>query len=81
MNNYLSKIQLKDKYGMQKVSSLKEGEWFQQSAYLTSKLVGLDKAGVEAIAMDEETRPADADILAGCTMKIGHMLECLLKGM
>lgn len=81
MNNDLSKIQLQDAYGMQVKSSLQQGEWYQQSAYLTSKLVGLDKAGVQAIAMDEKTYPTDADILAGCTMKIGSMLECLVKGM
>ncbi len=79
--NYKSKIQLGADYGMQKASSLAEGEWFQQAAFLAEKLVGLDKAGVEAIPMDDATKPTGADILAGCTMKIGHMLHTLESAM
>ncbi len=80
-SNYLSKIQLKENYGMHKVSPLKEGEWYQQSAYFAGKLVGLDKAGVKAIVLDDKGRPTDADLLAGCTVHVNEMIECLLKGM
>jgi len=80
-SNYKSKIQLKADYGMQKASQLKEGEWFQQAAFLASKLVGLDKAAIASISYDESGKPVDADIKAGCTMTISHMLETLEAGM
>jgi len=79
--NLKSKIQLGADYGMQKASSLAEGEWFQQAAFLAGKLVGLDKAGIEAIAYDDGGKATDADILAGCTMTVSHMLETMVKGM
>ena len=80
-SNYKTKIELKEAYGMQKASGLAQGEWYQQTAFLSSKLVGLDKAGVKAVALDEGGYPTTDDIKAGCTMRINSMLDCLVKGM
>ena len=69
-----SKNQLGDAYGMGKYSPIGK-EWNQQTAsfcqYITGKTVG----EVLGIAINQDTKPADADLAASVTIAIGSFLE------
>ena len=68
---FKTKRELGPDYGMQKASSLAEGEWFQQADALEAWVIGKTKEEVQAMAVDADGYPTDADLVAGCTM--GHM--------
>lgn len=69
-----SKNQLGSAYGMGKYSPIGK-EWNQQTAsfcqYITGKTVG----EVLGIAINQDTKPADADLAASVTIAIGSFLE------
>ena len=69
-----SKNQLGEAYGMGKYSPIGK-EWNQQTAsfcqYITGKTVG----EVLGIAINQDTKPADADLAASVTIAIGSFLE------
>lgn len=65
-----SKKELKDDYGMRKASGI-EKEWFEQIQAFEDFIVGKTADEVAALELDENGAPKDADLLAGCTMKIG----------
>ncbi len=75
----LSKQQKEYDYGMLAYSTLEEGEWFEQQAYFMSYVIGMDVADLGAIEYDEENHATDADLLAGCTIKINSYVELLAK--
>lgn len=68
-----TKNELKEDYGMQKASSLEEGEWYQQAAFFANYLVGKDKAELAGLEFDADDKATDPDLLAGCT--IGHLSD------
>ena len=70
-----TKNELKEEYGMQKASSLEEGEWYQQAAFFANYMVGKDKAGLAGIELDDSDKATDPDLLAGCT--IGHLSDII----
>ncbi len=77
-----TKNELKEDYGMQKASSLENGEWYQQAEFLANYLVGKDKAGIAGIEFDDSDHATDPDLLAGCT--IGHLTDivgAVVKGL
>ncbi|MFI3168750.1 MAG: hypothetical protein R3Y06_02260 [Faecalibacterium sp.] len=75
----LSKQQKEYDYGMLAYSTLEAGEWFEQQAYFMAYVVGMEASELGNIEYDEDTHAVDADLLAGCTIKINSYVELLAK--
>ncbi len=75
----LSKQQKEYDYGMADYSTLEAGEWFEQQAVFMAYVVGMDASEVANIEYDEDTYAVDADLYAGCTIKINSYVEILTK--
>ncbi len=54
-------------------------EWDAQAAAFASYITGKTVADVSCIAVDETTKPADADLLASVTIKIGGFQDLIAK--
>lgn len=67
--NFLSKHEKLDDYGMRPVSTIGK-EWFEQAQAFAAYCVGKTVEEVKGIALNESGYPADADLAAGCTMKV-----------
>lgn len=75
----LSKQELGDAYGMKPASGIGK-EWFEQADALAAYCVGKTYDEVVAgLAMDEAGHATDADLLTGCTMKVGGFVKALEK--
>ena len=60
-------------YGMAPVSTLEEGEWFQQIAKFEEYVIGMtadEVAAIETVLSNGHMVPVDEALLAGCTMQI-----------
>ena len=71
-----TKNELGADYGMGKVSSVGK-EWSEQAAALADYVVGKTLPEVMGIAMDETTKPTDADLAASVTISIGGYLSAI----
>ncbi len=80
-DEYLTKQEKLDTYGMGDYSTLEEGEWYQQQAYLMEYMIGMTAADVAAIGYDDSNYPTDEDVLAGCTIKIVDYVSVVLLAM
>ena len=69
----LSKLEKGDAYGMSGIAP--KGEWYQQVAGFNAYVTGKTADEVAGIAVDESTKPVDADLAATTTIKIGEFLE------
>ena len=74
----LSKNDLGTDYGMGKISSIGR-EWNQQAAAFSAYVAGKTLDEVAGIAVDESTKPADADLAASVTISIGGFQALLEK--
>lgn len=75
---FASKLALGGDYGMKKASGIGR-EWNEQAAAFGAGLVGKNARQVAAVVEDGKT--VDADILAGCTIYAGGLVEGALKAM
>lgn len=74
---YRSKQEKEYDYGMAGSSAI-EKEWFEQIAFFTEYLIGMNVADVAAIEIDAETSKAvEEDLLAGCTIKMTDYLAAV----
>lgn len=71
---FKSKKELKEEYNMKPASAIGK-EWYEQAEALEQYVVGKTAAEVKGIALDEDTKPTDADLAATCSMKIGSYIE------
>ena len=69
-----SKNQLGEAYGMGKYSPIGK-EWNQQTASFCRYITGKTIDQVLGIAINQDTKPADADLAASVTIAIGSFLE------
>ena len=69
-----SKNQLGDAYGMGKYSPIGK-EWDEQTASFCQYITGKTVDEVLGIAINQDTKPADADLAASVTIAIGSFLE------
>ena len=69
-----SKNQLGSAYGMGKYSPIGK-EWNQQTASFCQYITGKTIDQVLGIAINQDTKPADADLAASVTIAIGSFLE------
>lgn len=70
---FLSKNELGDAYGMRVASSI-SAEWNEQAAAFAAYCVGKTIDELKAMPVDENQKPADADLAAGCTMAVYNFL-------
>lgn len=73
-----TKKQKGEEYGMRAASPIGK-EWFEQAAAMEAFMIGKTADEVAGVAVDEDNKPTDADLAAGCTMSIGDFLECAVK--
>ena len=73
-----TKRQLGNDYNMKPASGIGK-EWFEQAAVLEEYFVGKTSSEVDGIAVDESTKPTDADLLAGVTVSIGGYKTAAVK--
>ena len=73
----LSKNELGTEYGMGQYSGIGK-EWDQQAAALADYVVGKTAAEVQGIAVDESTKPTDADLAASVTIAIGGFIPAIV---
>ena len=74
----LSKNELGTDYGMVKASSIGK-EWNEQAQALADYVVGKTADEVLGIAVDEATKPADADLAASVTISIGGYQQAIAE--
>lgn len=73
-----SKQELKDSYGMVAYGGAK-AEWYKQADALAKYCVGKTAAQVEGIAVDQGTKPTDADLSSSVTIAIGGYKSVIVK--
>ena len=73
-----TKNQLGEAYGMKKASSIGK-EWNEQAAAFCAYVTGKTADEVSAIAVNEWTSPADADLAASVTIGIGDFQALIAK--
>ena len=54
-------------------------EWNEQAASFAAYITGKTAADVAGIAVDETTKPTDADLLTSVTIKIGDFQALIAK--
>ncbi len=73
-----SKKELGAEYNMVGASAIGK-EWFEQAAAFETYVVGKTSSEVSGIAVDESNHPTDETLTAGCTMKIGDLMEATVR--
>lgn len=73
-----TKKELGDAYGMKAASGIGK-EWFEQAAAMEAYVIGKTADEVAGIAVDEDTKPTDADLAAGVTISIGDFQAAIVK--
>ena len=68
-----SKMELGDEYAMRSASGI-GAEWFEQVEALEQYCIGKTPAEVQGIALDEDGKATDADLIAGITMPLGDFI-------
>ena len=76
-----TKYEKQYEYGMAPVSTLEKGEWFEQIDAFKATILGMDAAGVEAIATDDAGYPTDETLRTGCTMKVTAYKAAVVKAL
>lgn len=75
-----TKRQLGDDYGMKAASGIGK-EWFEQAAAMEEYLVGKTSAEVTGIAVNEDKKPTEPDLVAGVTISIDGYQVAAVKAM
>lgn len=76
--NYLTKKELKDDYGMKVASSIGK-EWFEQIDALETYAVGKTVSELLSVAVDEQTKVTDDELQTQVTIRIGDILKAIEK--
>ena len=74
----LTKNELGDGYNMKTYGGA-IAEWYEQAASFASYITGKTADEVAGIAVDESTKPTDADLLTSVTIKIGEFQALVAK--
>ncbi len=78
--SYMTKGELGDDYGMVAYAGAK-AEWYEQAEYFASYVVGMNAKEATYLELSADTKPADADLLAGCTISVSDFKTALVKAM
>ena len=76
----LTKNELGDGYNMKTYGGA-IAEWYEQAASFASYITGKTADEVAGIAVDETTKPTDADLLTSVTIKIGEFQNLIAKAL
>lgn len=76
--DYRTKRQKGDDYPLAAASSLKKG-WAEQADAFADYLVGLTPQQASMLETDKEGRPADSDLLSGCTIRVDQYRDAVAK--
>lgn len=76
--DFQTKKELGEKYGMKAASGIGK-EWYEQAKAMEEYAIGKTAEEIKGIAVDESTKPTDADLLAGVTIKIGSYKEAIAE--
>lgn len=77
-DEFKTKKELKEEYNLKEASGIGK-EWYEQAEAMENYVIGKTADEVEGIAVDDETRPTDADLMASVTIKIGSYQEAILE--
>lgn len=77
-DSFKTKKELGDDYGMKSASGIGK-EWFEQAAALEQYVIGKTAKEIAGIAVDEATKPTDADLASGVTVSIGSYQQAIIK--
>ncbi len=75
----LSKLEKGNDYGMAPASKLEKGEWFQQAEGFGAYVTGKTLAEAGGIAVGEDGKATDTDLLATTTIAIGSFVTLITK--
>lgn len=75
---FRSKYDLGDDYNMKKYGGA-IGEWYEQADAFAGYCIGKTAEEVEAIAVNEQGKPTDADLTAGCTIAVSDYKAAVVK--
>lgn len=76
--SFQTKKELKDAYGMKAASGIGK-EWYEQAEAFERYVQGKTVEEVKGIALTEATAPADAELSASVTIKIGDYVDALVR--
>lgn len=77
-DDFQTKKELKDDYGMKAASSIGK-EWYEQAQAIEEYVIGKTAKEVAGIPVDDSTKTTDVDLLAGATMKIGNYKQAIVE--
>lgn len=77
-DEFKTKQELKEEYNMKPASAIGK-EWYEQAAAMEAYVIGKTADEVKGIAVDEDNKPTDADLTAGCTMAIGDFVAAITE--
>ena len=75
-----TKMELGDEYGMRAYSGIGK-EWYEQVGALADYVAGMTAAEITGIAVGEDGKATDADLLSGCTIAIADYLPLIAAAM
>ena len=74
---YKTKAELGDSYGMLSDWGSKLAEWDDQAKAFETYVVGKTQAEVNGIALNEDGKPTDTDLTAGCTIAVADFIKAV----
>lgn len=77
-DDVLTKNELGEAYGMKAYANAKY-EWNEQAAAFAAYVTGKTLNEVAGIAVDESSKPTDADLASSVTIKIGDFMALIAK--
>ena len=79
----LTKHEQGDDYGMDKNPYVENtaGEWYKQAEYFEKFVEGMTLGEVKEIAFLESGKPADTDLVAGCTIAATDLKDAVVKAL
>ncbi|MEG0566560.1 MAG: hypothetical protein RR590_10125 [Hungatella sp.] len=75
---FKTKRESKEEYGMKAASGIGK-EWYEQADAMEQYVIGKTAEEVAGIAMDADTKPTDADLTAGVTIKMGDYIAAITE--
>lgn len=76
-DGFKTKKELGEEYGMKKVSAIGK-EWNEQAENFEAYVIGKTAEEIFGIAVDESTKPAEADLASGVTVSIGDFQNAVI---
>lgn len=77
-DDFQTKRELGDGYGMRSASGIGK-EWYEQADAFEEYVIGKTAKEIAGIAVDEATKPVDADLASGVTVSIGGYQQAVVK--